>query len=174
MYSCGPHSHGRAKAGRPARTYIQPIRDVALRICRKQWTIGRRGERGSGISLLIVQHDDDDRSAGILFLVAILFLTRTKGPEKRNNCKSYVNKLIFLHCKSLSWSSCRATSTDIPDPLSPLLLIVNRFWQVLRLTSCILTELLYVGSSWSLCFCSAMWEGPSLQMNKLNFEFVRY
>ena len=26
----------------------------------KQWTIGLGGERGSGISVLMVQHDDDD------------------------------------------------------------------------------------------------------------------
>ena len=56
-----------------------------------------------------------------------------------------------------SSSSCPATSTDITDPLSPLLPIVHCFWQVLRATSRILTELLYVGSSWSTCFCSAMW-----------------
>ena len=36
------------------------IWDVALKICWKQWTIGRGGERGSGISELMVQHDDDD------------------------------------------------------------------------------------------------------------------
>ena len=41
-------------------------------------------------------------------------------------------------------SSCCATSTDILDPLSPLLPIVHCFWQVFRATSCILTELLYV------------------------------
>ena len=36
-------------------TYISslPIRDVALKTYRKQWTIGRGGERGSGISMLI-------------------------------------------------------------------------------------------------------------------------
>ena len=54
-------SHGRAKAGLPTRAYIQqPIRNVALRICRKQWSIGRCGERGSEISVLIARHDDDD------------------------------------------------------------------------------------------------------------------
>ena len=37
-----------------------PIRDVALRICRKQRTIGSGDERGSGISVLIARHDDDD------------------------------------------------------------------------------------------------------------------
>ena len=43
-------SHGRAKAGRW---------NVAQRTCWKQWTMGTGGERGSGIFLLIVQHDDD-------------------------------------------------------------------------------------------------------------------
>ena len=36
------------------------IRDVTLNNSRKQWTIGRGGERGSGISVLIVRWDDDD------------------------------------------------------------------------------------------------------------------
>ena len=58
---------------------------------------------------------------------------------------------------------------DIPDPLLPLLPIVHHFWQVLRATSCILTELLYVGLSWSPCFCSAMWEGP---FENITYELV--
>ena len=56
-------SHGRAKAGRAARTYIHssvPIRNVALKTCRKQWTLRRGGERGSRIFVLIAQQDDDD------------------------------------------------------------------------------------------------------------------
>ena len=36
------------------------IRDVALKTCRRWWTIGRSGETGSGISVLAAQHDDDD------------------------------------------------------------------------------------------------------------------
>ena len=36
------------------------IRDVNLKTCRKRWMIGRRGERGSGISVLAARHDDDD------------------------------------------------------------------------------------------------------------------
>ena len=36
------------------------IRDVAQRTCRKQWTIGRDGERGSGISVLIAGHGDNE------------------------------------------------------------------------------------------------------------------
>ena len=36
------------------------IRDVTPKTCRRQWMIGRRGERGSGISVLAARHDDDD------------------------------------------------------------------------------------------------------------------
>ena len=37
-----------------------PIRDVALKTCRKQWTMEKGGEKGSGISVQMAQHDDDD------------------------------------------------------------------------------------------------------------------
>ena len=39
-------------------TYVR-IQDVALKTCRRRWTIGRSGERGSGISIPATQHDDD-------------------------------------------------------------------------------------------------------------------
>ena len=44
----------------PTYSSSVPIRDVALRTGRKQWTIGRCGERGSGISMVIALHDDSD------------------------------------------------------------------------------------------------------------------
>ena len=55
-------TYSRAKAGRPARTYISyvKIRDVALKTCQRRWTIGRSGERGSRISVQAARHDDDD------------------------------------------------------------------------------------------------------------------
>ena len=69
----------------------------------------------------------------------------------------YLSKSVSLsHSLSLSSSSCRAISTDIPDHLLPPLTIVYCFQQVFRATSCIGTELLYVGSSWSSCLCLAM------------------
>ena len=37
-----------------------PIQDVALKTCRKQWTIEKGGEKGSGISVLMAQHHDDE------------------------------------------------------------------------------------------------------------------
>ena len=51
--------------------------------------------------------------------------------------KQYVfrwNIYIYIYI-----SSCRAASTDIPDPLSPLFPIVHCLWQVFRSTSRILT-----------------------------------
>ena len=53
-------TYGRAKAGHPAQTYIQQLQDVALKTYQRWWTIGKSGERGSGISMLAARHDDDD------------------------------------------------------------------------------------------------------------------
>ena len=36
------------------------IRDVVQKTCLRRWTIGKSGERGSGISVLQARHDDDD------------------------------------------------------------------------------------------------------------------
>ena len=61
MYSCGPlHMDEQRQDVQFEPTYSSsvPIREVALRICRKQWTIGRCGERRPGISVLIAWHDD--------------------------------------------------------------------------------------------------------------------
>ena len=40
-------------------SYVR-IRDVVLKTCLGRWTIGRSGEKGSGISMLPARHDDDD------------------------------------------------------------------------------------------------------------------
>ena len=40
-------------------SYVR-IRDVALKTYLGRWTIGRSGERGSGISVLPARYDDDD------------------------------------------------------------------------------------------------------------------
>ena len=52
-------THGRAKGGRQARTYIEQLcEDTGC--CPEDLPIGRSGERGSGISVLPVRHDDDE------------------------------------------------------------------------------------------------------------------
>ena len=49
---------------------------------------------------------------------------------------TYIYIYIYIYISS---SSCRAASTDIPDPLSPLLPIIHRVRQVFRVASCVLT-----------------------------------
>ena len=63
MYSCGPlHMDEQRQDDQlePSYSSSVPIRDVALRTYRKQCVIGRGGERGSPISVLIARHDDDN------------------------------------------------------------------------------------------------------------------
>ena len=63
MYSCGLLHTDEQKQDdqlKPIYSSSLLILDVALKTYRKQWTIGRGGKRGSGISVLIVRHDDDD------------------------------------------------------------------------------------------------------------------
>ena len=63
MYSCGHlHMDGQKQDDQLKPTYSNSvvIRDVALKTSRKQWTIGRGGERASEISVLMAWHDDDD------------------------------------------------------------------------------------------------------------------
>ena len=60
MYSNGtPHMAEQMQDDQLEPTYSNSvrIRNVALRTCQKRWTIGRSGERGSGISVLATQHD---------------------------------------------------------------------------------------------------------------------
>ena len=40
-------------------SYVR-IRDLTLKTYQRRWTIGGSGERGSGIPVLVAQHDDDD------------------------------------------------------------------------------------------------------------------
>ena len=76
-------SYGRAKAGRPARTYIQQLykdmgcssEDLAEAV------IGRIGERWSGISVLVARQDDDD---DIWFEFRVSFKISCRIRSKKN------------------------------------------------------------------------------------------
>ena len=52
-----------------------------------------------------------------------------------------------ISSSSSSSSSCRAASMDLPDPLSLPLSIVHCSGEVFKAISCIIKELLYIGSS---------------------------
>ena len=86
------------------------------------------------------------QSTTVMFWLVLTVNASTVG----NNMWYSVNIILNLYYNfiSLYWSSsCRAASMDIPDPSRHSSL---SFWQVFKATSRILTELLYVGSSWSI------------------------
>ena len=63
MYSYGtPHMAEQNHDDQLEYTYSSyvRIRNLALKTCQRRWTIGRSGERGSGISVLAAWHDDDE------------------------------------------------------------------------------------------------------------------
>ena len=82
------------------------------------------------------------------------------------NIPIYIHTYIYIYMLS---SSCHAISTDISDSLLLPFSIVYCFRQVLNATSRIGTELLYIGSSWSSCFCSSMLNYPQ---EYVTYEFV--
>ena len=63
MYSYGsPHMAAQKQGDQLERTFSSYVRiqDVVLKTYLGRWTIGRSGERGSGISVLPARYDDDD------------------------------------------------------------------------------------------------------------------
>ena len=61
MYCNGPpHIAEQDDQLEPTYSSFVGIRDVAMKTCQKQSTIGRIGDRGSGISMLVARQDDDD------------------------------------------------------------------------------------------------------------------
>ena len=65
-------AYGQSKAGRHTYSSYMMIRDVNLKTCWRRWMIGRRGERGSGISVLAARHDDDDFTMSYLLYFELL------------------------------------------------------------------------------------------------------
>ena len=63
MYSYGPlHMAEQKQDDQHEHTFSNYVRiqDVVQKTCQRRWTIGKSGERGSGISVLPARHDDDD------------------------------------------------------------------------------------------------------------------
>ena len=103
MYSCGPlHMDAQRQDDQLEPTYSisVPIRDIALRICRKQRTIEKGGERGSAISVLMMWHDNDDddtlftrlRIFGLVGLGLVLW--------RIHHCRLFNAESIFIHINS--------------------------------------------------------------------------
>ena len=73
MYSYGsPHMAAQKQDDQLERTFSSYVRiqDVVLKTYLGRWTIGRSGERGSGISMLPARDDDDDDDDIYIFALA--------------------------------------------------------------------------------------------------------
>ena len=84
----------------------------------------------------------------------------------------YRHIYIYIYIYIYISSSCRAGSTDIPEPLSPLLPIVHRPRQVLRTASRILTQLLLHGHVWGSIRVHLLWVRPCFSSSVLHVWFV--
>ena len=90
MYSYGPsHMAGRKQDDQHERTFISSvrIRDVALKTCQRRWTIGKSGERGSMISVLVARQDGDDIYIYIYIYVCVcVCVSKWVGPWRNFYC----------------------------------------------------------------------------------------
>ena len=74
MCSYGPpHMAKQKQDDQPELTYSSYVRtqDVTLRTCQRRRIIGRSGERGSEISVLVARHDDDNDDISINVFVGM-------------------------------------------------------------------------------------------------------
>ena len=69
-----PHTAAQKQDDQHERTFSSYVRIqvVVLKTYLGRWTIGRSGERGSGISVLPARYDDDD-DLGVVFIWPILY-----------------------------------------------------------------------------------------------------
>ena len=87
------------------------IRDVAQKTCRRRRTMGRSGERGSGISVLAAWHDDDDDTSSVTpqgpgnKLSPHFFLSRREVPPGKGIWFGLVLWHIN-HCRLFNAKSC--------------------------------------------------------------------
>ena len=166
MYPCGLlHMDVQRQDDQLEHTYSssEPIWDVALRTCRKQWTIGSGGERGSGISVLIARHDDYDdiigihvigmKSLGIVpfgrsFWVKVVFpivihmfllgIYLVQEPVCRKLAKNFKPEFMYIWRKPEFMYSRRFPDVFLPQSLLQVLVIPF--------------PILFINSAFLLCF----------------------
>ena len=120
MYSNGPpHMAEQKQDGLLEHTYSSyvRIRDVALNTCQRRWTIGRSGERGSGISVLAAWHDDDDDDKLKLFAPSFLWVwnqTPWRNLQTRVLPRGFLLKFLYMirRIVRMLWTNFFKNSSD--------------------------------------------------------------
>ena len=113
MYSYGsPHMAAQKQGDQLKRTFSSCVRiqDVVLKTYLGRWTIGRSGERGSGISVLPARYDDDDEHWYFVWARPIIIFTahshqfnwkKSRKKKTRSDAKCVFQK-ASLQCPLLS------------------------------------------------------------------------
>ena len=133
-------THGRAKAGRPARTYIQQLCEDTGCCPEDLPRAMRSGERGSGISALPARYDDDDDSnqwtneTRIYKYISLILLS--KGVHSlllvcEIDGEAYTQRGDFLLChiffrESGDANACTPLQAVSSDDLTPLIGCVSK------------------------------------------------
>ena len=123
MYCYGPPHMAHQKQDDQLKliysSYVR-IRDVAQETCRRRWTIGRSGERWSGLSVPAARHDDDIYiCVYVCVCVCVCECTRPDGMDCR------IHRLYL----------CRRGKT----PITCVLVMTRKFikWWVLEFRECV-------------------------------------
>ena len=106
MYSYGsPHMAAQKQDDQHERTFSSYVRIqvVVLKTCLGRWTIGRSGERGSGISMLPARYDDDDDEINCLTWNCFWYWNCTYA---KVNCLILNGFDIYLCVKKRDWDCC--------------------------------------------------------------------
>ena len=87
MYSYGPpHMAGQKQDDQHEPTFSSyvRIRGAVQKTCLRRWTIGKSGERGSGISVLPARHDDDDDYDDDIYIYIYIYMEIDNGKQFDN------------------------------------------------------------------------------------------
>ena len=109
MYSYEPpHMAVQKQDDQHEHTYSNyvKIQDVVQKTCLRRWTIGKSGERGSGISVLPARHDDDDYYYLFIYIVI-----------HRQTVSLYRNSSVWLDTQG-AWSWDQNTTNFTLDLVS--------------------------------------------------------
>ena len=145
MYSYGPpHMAVQKQDDQDEHTFSSyvRIRDVVLKTCLGRWTIGRSGERGSGISVLPARHDDTYIYIYVCVCVCVFEFTRQE----------------LVYQLRLVWHKATGIEhfTRIEPPSNSLLVrLPNTLWKALFLTK--YTMLLFSGHKTQRIFFWGGW-----------------
>ena len=105
MYSYGPpHMAEQKEDDQHEHTFSNyvRIRDVVQKTCQRRWTIGKSGERGSGVSMLPARHDDDDDP--LLNKLVVSYLSNKTALSRRSNDSTRTLMLFVGFSKMMSGS----------------------------------------------------------------------